>query len=69
MTDFNGYNTADHMAPTPYYGEQGQGAAQLTPAGLYSRCSRDAHFFECKHESKCECGQTERLPLQLDEGL
>lgn len=66
MTDFDGYNPADHMAPTPYYEAQQQGT--LSPA-FYPRCSRDAHFFECKHESKCECGQTERLPLELDEGL
>lgn len=24
------------------------------------RCSRDRHFFECRHETKCECGYTQR---------
>ena len=32
-------------------------------------CSRNNHRFECKHELRCFCGQVERLPLDLAEGL
>lgn len=34
-----------------------------------TRCTRDTHYFACKHEEKCNCGRTERLPLEMDEGL
>lgn len=33
------------------------------------RCSTNSHYFECKHETRCECGQVERLPLELPEGM
>ena len=33
------------------------------------RCGPDDHYFACRHEQRCECGLTERLPLQLPDGL
>lgn len=32
-------------------------------------CSQNKHYFNCKHENVCNCGMTERLPLEVDEGL
>lgn len=47
-------------SPTPIY----------TDGGIYSRCSRDAHYFGCKHETSCECGMTSRrLDLAVSDGL
>ena len=41
--------------------------------GLYntqhSPCSPNTHYFGCKHEKICFCGLTERLPLEVAEGL
>ena len=42
------------------------------PMGLLrqnSRCSRDTHYFECKHERFCSCKQTSRLPIEVDKDL
>lgn len=34
-----------------------------------SICSPNTHYFGCKHEKVCFCGLTERLPLEVAEGL
>ena len=54
-------------APTDYPGTVPIGT--LNPTGRVYRCSRDQHYFDCKHEIRCQCGLTERLPLQVQEGL
>ena len=60
--------------PPPTYpppaGQQRFGGNAVTDYPQVSnRCGRDNHYFECRHEQRCECGLTERLPLQLPEGL
>lgn len=58
----------DYPAPTNY--DRGAIAVSIpTPTGRIYRCSRDQHYFDCKHEIRCQCGLTERLPLQVQEGL
>lgn len=32
-------------------------------------CSTNRHYFDCRHETRCYCGQTERLPVGVSEGL
>jgi hypothetical protein len=46
---------------------QAQMNAPLDPPGRY--CYVNQHVFGCKHEVKCICGRTERLPLDLAEGI
>ena len=62
MDDFANQYNVPGVAPSTYP----QASCSLASC---SRCSENAHFFDCKHEIKCDCGQTERLPLQLDEGI
>lgn len=38
-----------------------------TQPGRPTRCARDQHFFECRHETNCDCGKTARVPVP--EGL
>ena len=60
------------LAPTTaraYQGERPWPDPPGVPIGNIHRCGRDQHYFECKHELRCECGLTERLPLQLPEGM
>ena len=56
--------------PTDYNARAGRYEGDLAVAtGRINRCGRDLHRFECKHEVRCECGLTERLPLNVQEGL
>lgn len=45
------------------------GPCTTSPINGSQRCSRDAHYFDCKHERFCQCKQTSRLPLELEKGL
>ena len=40
-----------------------------SPNPSSGRCSRDHHSFECKHEQRCFCKMTVRLPLEVEDGL
>lgn len=78
-TATTGYAAGINAYPAPYDYEMGQRALleenrriQLGPTGGYpstttpflkNRCSRDQHFFECKHELNCECGKTSRVEV------
>ena len=49
-------------------------ARSLNPTNVYSPnplgiCSPNVHYFGCSHEKVCFCGLTERLPLEVAEGL
>lgn len=45
-----------------YYAGENETAAQIARPTRAYRCSRDQHYFDCKHERRCQCGLTERLP-------
>ena len=51
--------------PTPTTGYTGG----CYPSDGAPACSRNTHYFECKHVKRCYCGMTARLPLEVDEGL
>ena len=59
--------------PWPYTTTDGQrfggNHTHSYPQQPLHRCGRDHHYFACRHEQRCECGLTERLPLQVPEGL
>lgn len=64
------YNTQTQAATGPYGGATPQAPPGYRPGtNAIHRCYPTAHYFECKHERRCECGLTERLPLELPEGL
>ena len=40
------------------------------PPSCRPACSRDSHYFECRHAELCDCQRTRRLTeLQVNEGL
>lgn len=51
-----GYSQPEH----PYW--NGAGLAGAT--NKVHRCVHDRHFFECKHETACECGETVRVTMR-----
>ena len=55
-----------------YYVQAAQEQAcspSTTYNGRLGMCSPNTHYFGCKHEKVCFCGLTERLPLEVAEGL
>jgi hypothetical protein len=73
-------NQAYYLNAPPLRGYvEGGGYAQASTLGYggnpglfeppAATCSRNTHYFICRHETKCNCGLTERLPIELEEGL
>lgn len=58
---------ATPVAPPDYPPPATYGGADVNRATPI--CGTNNHYFECRHELRCSCGQVERLPLQVPEGL
>ena len=64
-----GYPAQPPPYPTLTDQRFGGNQANAYPQPPFHRCGHDDHRFACRHEQRCECGLTERLPLQLPDGL
>ena len=66
----------DRAAEADYLDNPPAACGRVPPSGnsryppeSHGICGRNSHYFGCIHESRCYCGLTGRLPLEVDEGL